>query len=54
VAVSEFSVFLFVLGLGLFLGFIAGIYFVLAGGVYVNKYGAVDFRWPPRKRRKRL
>lgn len=52
---SEFIVFFFVfIGLGFFLGFVVGIWFVLSGGLYVNEYGAVDFRWPPKKRRKRL
>lgn len=41
-----------VLALGVpvfFLGFIAGIYFVLGGGLYVNKHGLVDIRWPRRR-----
>jgi hypothetical protein len=51
--VSEYFVFFLVfVGLGFFFGFIAGIYFVLSGGVYVNEYGAVDFRWPPGPRKR--
>lgn len=51
-AVSDFFVFLFVLGLGFVPGFIAGIWFVLGGGLYVNEYGAVDIRWPPGPRKR--
>ena len=46
--------FLLFVGMGLpifFGGMVFGIWFTVSGGIYVNEYGVVDFRWPPKRKR---